>query len=134
MRGQTCCDDPEWGNRTANPHLSYPDNCCPGPEAAVYLVSFKEIVLVGGIQYQQNFDLPFGVAGWFDLYDITTETTAFPLLDVQSDPRIKHFPGLISTQIINFDAADPVQVTPVLYKGRATNTTLSVVAVNCTQP
>ena len=61
MRGQNCCDDPEWGNRKANAHMAWPDNCCPGPEAAVYLVSFKEIVLVGGVQYQQNFDLPFGM-------------------------------------------------------------------------
>ena len=134
MRGQNCCDDPEWGNRKANTHMAWPDNCCPGPEAAVYLVSFKEIVLVGGVQYQQNFDLPFGVAGWFDFVDVSTETTAFPLLDVQSDPRIKHFPGLISTQIINFGAYDPVHATPVMHHGKATNTTLSVISVNCTQP
>ena len=50
MRGQNCCDDPEWGNRKANTHMAWPDNCCPGPESAVYLVSFKEIVLVGGVQ------------------------------------------------------------------------------------
>ena len=74
---------------------------------------------------QQNFDLPFGVAGWLDFVDVSTENTAFPLLDVQSDPRIKHFPGLIATQIINFGAYDPVHATPVMHHGVVTNTTLT---------
>eukprot|EP01052_Picozoa_sp_SAG31_P061131 SAG31_NODE_20236_length_580_cov_1.162162_2_plen_54_part_01 len=25
MRGQTCCDDPEWGNRKANTHMAWSD-------------------------------------------------------------------------------------------------------------
>eukprot|EP01047_Picozoa_sp_COSAG01_P049042 COSAG01_NODE_4823_length_4714_cov_17.506392_3_plen_306_part_00 len=74
------------------------------------------------------------MAGWFDFIDVSTETTAFPLFDVQSDPRIKHFPGVIATQIINFGAFDPVKKTPVMHHGQVTNTTLSVVSVNCTQP
>ena len=96
-------------------------------------MSFKDVVLVGGVQYQQTFSLPFGIGGWFDFVDVTTETTAFPLLDVQCDPQIKHFPGIIATQIINFAAFDPVPATPVMYKGQVTNTTLNVVSVNCTQ-
>ena len=100
MRGQTCCNDPEWGehrrslfafvpqpsrphnvlqgNRKPRTDLPWIDNCCPGAEAAVYLASFKECVLIGGIQYQQNFDLPEGIAGWFDFIDTSMEITAFP--------------------------------------------------------
>ena len=66
------------GNRKPRTDLPWIDNCCPGAEAAVYLASFKECVLIGGIQYQQNFDLPEGIAGWFDFVDMSMETTAFP--------------------------------------------------------
>ena len=61
----------------------------------VYLVVFKEIVFSGGgVQYQQTAECPGCGTGYFDFFNCVQETSAGPLLDIQSDPTLKTFYGI----------------------------------------
>lgn len=61
----------------------------------VYLVVFKEIVFSGGgVQYQQTAECPGCGTGYFDFFNCVQETSAGPLLDIQSDPSLKTFYGI----------------------------------------
>ena len=131
LRGETCCD----GNVPGVPGLKASgsgDNCCDGPEAANYLIFFRGGVLIGGVQYQQMFAAADAAIGWFDFVDLTMESSAVPLLDFQSDPKIASCDGMEHVIISNFYYAD--SVAPTYLSWPADDNLASVVTFNCTQP
>lgn len=60
----------------------------------VYLVRFEKVIFGGGgVQYQQTSNQST-TAGWIDFVSCTQETSAVPLLDLQSAPNVTNtFPG-----------------------------------------
>ena len=75
----------------------------------VYLVTLSRVVLSGGqLQYQQIKDGDQW-PGFIDLKYITSEVSASPLLDLQVAPGLKHFAGLQSINILNYNGADTME-------------------------
>ena len=59
-------------------------------QSNVYLVVFRDIVLRGGgVQYQQLVDLKIAQTGYFEFQNVVLESTAMPLLDIQSAPSVR---------------------------------------------
>ena len=51
---------------------------------------FRDIVLRGGgVQYQQLVDLKIAQTGYFEFQNVVLESTAMPLLDIQSAPSVR---------------------------------------------
>ena len=58
------------------------------------------------MQYQQLVDLRIAQTGYWEFQNVVLESTAMPLLDVQSDPQVQHFAGLESVTVIDFQSSD----------------------------
>lgn len=98
---------------------------------SVYLFVMKDSVISGGgVQYQQTADCGGCAAGFFDFFNVVLESSALPLLDVQSEPDVTEFYGLEHISIIDMMDADP---RPAHFGGGLQNVT-SVVHLNCSQP
>jgi hypothetical protein len=96
----------------------------------VYLVVFRDIVIRGGgIQYQQLADTHISQTGYWEFYNVVLESSAMPLLDVQSSPDVKDWPGLESITIIDFSNADSIKANFADIQNLN-----SVISLNCSQP
>jgi hypothetical protein len=99
---------------------------------SVYLFVMKDTVISGGgIQYQQTANCGGCAAGFWDFFNVVLESSALPLLDIQSDPvGVTEFYGVEHISIIDYMDADP---KPAHFGGGLQNVT-SVVHMNCSQP
>ena len=107
------------------------DRLSSGLVEEVYLVRFENVIFGGGgVQYQQTSNAS-STAGWFDFVAVTQESSATPLLDVQSAPNVTGplavFPGLQNVVVENYMSAD--WLAP--HFGAAKS---GVVAINCSAP
>eukprot|EP01048_Picozoa_sp_COSAG05_P029187 COSAG05_NODE_9462_length_622_cov_1.158700_1_plen_113_part_01 len=94
----------------------------------VYLVRFEKIIFGGGgVQYQQTSNQS-STAGWFDFVSCTQESSATPLLDLQSAPNVTNtFPGLQNIMIADYAGSDWL----VPHFGAKHS---GVIGVNCSTP
>ena len=97
----------------------------------VYLVRFENVIFGGGgVQYQQTSNAS-STAGWFDFIGVTQESSATPLLDIQSAPNVTGplavFPGVQNVVVSHYMSAD--WLTPHFGAKKS-----GVVAINCSAP
>ena len=116
----------QYFQRDAQMNLTNQQGVCPG----VYLVRFDEAIFTGGaVQYQQLVnDTGGSPSGWMDFVSCCLESSATPLLDLQSDPAMTgYYPGLEQVVIRDFMMADALPP----HFGTAAQS--PIVSINCTQ-
>lgn len=102
----------------------------PSTQSNVYLTVFRDVVLRGGgVQYQQLTDLKLAQTGYYEFQNVVLESTAMPLLDIQSDPAVQHFAGVESITVIDFQSADSMKTNYANVQNLNT-----VIQLNCSQP
>ena len=120
-------------------NLTNQQGVCPG----VYLVRFDEAIFTGGaVQYQQLVnDTGGSPTGWMDFVSCCLESSATPLLDLQSDPAMTgYFPGLEQVVIRDYMMADELRphfgVAPCkdYPNGHECASATPIVSINCSQP
>ena len=89
----------------------------------------RQNVQNGVFQYQQLADTHISQTGYWEFYNVVLESSAMSLLDVQSSPDVKDWPGLESITIIDFSNADSIKANFADIQNLN-----SVISLNCSQP